>query len=132
MNWTEDEYMEYQRKSGNVFEPVKTAKKPKYNNKRVKVDGILFDSQKEADFYGELKLSLRAGIIKGFCRQPEFGLLEGFGYRRPITYRADFIVFNLDGTVEIIDTKGMETEIFKIKLKQFKDKYPGLVLKIVK
>jgi len=123
--------MEYQRKRGssNIFEPVK---KPKYNNKRVLVDGILFDSQKEADYYNELKLQLMAGAIRGFCRQPEFILVEGFADRKPVTYKADFIVFHLDGTFEIIDIKGFETEIFKIKHKQFLNKFPGLKIKVVK
>lgn len=131
LRWTEEEYMEYQRKRGssNIFEP---AKKPKYNNKRVLVDGILFDSQKEADYYSELKLQLMAGVIRGFCRQPEFILVEGFAGRKPVTYRADFIVFHLDGTFEIIDTKGYETETFKLKHKQFLNKFPGLEIKVVK
>nr|PZN07857.1 MAG: hypothetical protein DIU64_11600 [Caldicoprobacter oshimai] len=131
LRWTEEEYMEYQRKRGssNIFEPVK---KPKYNNKRVLVDGILFDSQKEADYYNELKLQLMAGAIRGFCRQPEFILVEGFADRKPVTYKADFIVFHLDGTFEIIDIKGFETEIFKIKHKQFLNKFPGLKIKVVK
>lgn len=124
--------MEYQRKRGsnNIFEPIK--KQSKYHNKRVIVDGILFDSQKEADFYNELKLQLMSGAILGFCRQPEFILVEGFADRKPVTYKADFIVFHLDGTFEIIDTKGFETEIFKIKHKQFLNKFPGLEIKIVK
>jgi len=131
LRMTEDEYLEYLRKRGseNVFKPAKRAK---YNNKRVRVDGILFDSQLEADYYNELKLQLKAGTIRGFCRQPEFVLVEGFAGRKPITYRADFIVFNLDGTAEIIDTKGFETETFRIKHKQFLNKFPGLKIKVVK
>lgn len=131
LRWTEEEYMKYQRKHGsdNVLEPVK---KSKYNNKRIRVDGILFDSKLEADFYSDLKLQLKAGVIRGFCRQPEFILVEGFGARKPVIYKADFIVFNLDGTVDIIDTKGYETETFRIKHKQFLNKFPGLELKIIK
>ena len=132
MRITEDEYMEYQRKNkgGNIYEPIK--KKSKYNNKRIRVDGILFDSKLEADYYSELKIQLQAGVIKGFCRQPEFVLIAGFADRKPVTYRADFIVFNLDGTAEVIDTKGIETEVFKIKEKQFYEKFPHLELKIVR
>ena len=128
---SEDEYLEYLRKRGseNVFKPAKRAK---YNNKRVRVDGILFDSKLEADYYAALKLKLKAGLIRGFCRQPEFVLQEGFAGRKPVTYKADFIVFNLDGTVDIIDTKGYETETFRIKHKQFLNKFPGLELKIIK
>lgn len=131
LRMSEDEYLEYLRKRGseNVFKPAKRAK---YNNKRVRVDGILFDSKLEADYYAALKLKLKAGLIRGFCRQPEFVLQEGFAGRKPVTYRADFIAFHKDGTAEIIDTKGMETETFKLKKKLFQEKFPGLELKIVK
>ncbi len=133
MRWTEDEYLEYVRKNdklpgkGLILTPVK---KQKYNNNRVRVDGILFDSKLEADKYLDLKLQLKAGTIKGFCRQPEFVLQEGFAATRPITYRPDFIVFHSDGTYEIIDTKGFETQEFKRTRKLFQAKFPRLELKI--
>lgn len=133
MRMSENEYEDLLRSRGMEPEESEKSKKPsKYHSKRVKVDGILFDSQKEADYYSDLKIQLQAGVIKGFCRQPEFVLLAGFAKQRPETYRADFIVFNLDGTAEIVDTKGVETEVFKIKHKQFRAKFPGLELEIVK
>ena len=127
MNWSEEDYAEFLKKKGIPTEPKK---KSKYRNNRVMVDGIYFDSQLEADFYVDLKLQLRMGTIKGFCRQPEFILLEGFAGQKPETYRADFIVFSLDDTAEVIDTKGFETEVFRIKQKQFKAKFPGLELNV--
>jgi hypothetical protein len=126
MNWTEQEFAEYQKNLG--IEPEKN--KPKYHNNKVIVDGIYFDSQLEADKYSDLKLQLKMGTISGFCRQTEFILQEGFGLTKPITYLADFIVFNSDGTFEIIDTKGFYTEIFKIKHKLFMAKFPRLELKL--
>jgi hypothetical protein len=122
MNVSEDWYADYLKRTGKAApEPEK---KQKYRNNRVTVDGICFDSQLEADKYCELKLAHRAGLIAGFCLQPEFVLIEGTGEMRPEIYRADFIVFNLDGTYEIIDTKGYETEVFRIKHKQFMTKFP--------
>jgi len=135
MRWTEEQYTEYLRKNnklpgqGLILKPVK---KSKYNANRVRVDGILFDSQLEADYYNDLKLQLKMGTIKGFCRQPEFVLQEGFATTRPITYRADFIVFHNDGTYEIIDTKGFETQEFKRTRKLFNAKFPRLELKVEK
>ena len=133
LRMTEEEFTEFQIKrfAKNNIKPKKP-KRSKYNNKRVRVDGILFDSQKEADYYSELKLQLRAGVIKGFCRQPEFILVDGFADKKPVIYKADFIVFKQDGIAEIIDVKGMETEIFKLKKKQFEDKFPELEIKVVK
>jgi len=135
MRWTEDDYEEYLRKNsklpgqGLILKPVK---KSKYNANRVRVDGILFDSQLEADYYSDLKLQLKMSTIKGFCRQPEFILQEGFGDIMPITYRPDFIVFFLDGTYEIVDTKGFETDEFKRTQKLFKAKFPKLRLTVEK
>ena len=128
MNYTEEWYADYCKRKG--IEQPEPEKKKKYGNNRPVVDGIYFASQLEADKYSELKLSLHAGVIAGFCRQPEFILQEGFGLTKPICYLADFVVFNLDGTYEIIDTKGFETETFKLKNKLFKGKFPRLELKL--
>lgn len=128
MNWTEEQLADWQKKHGITPEPEK--KKAKYGNNRPIVDGIYFDSQLEADKYIELKLSLHMGVIAGFCRQAEFILQEGFGLNKPITYLADFVVFNLDGTAEVIDTKGFLTETFKLKNKLFKARFPRLDLRL--
>ena len=79
-------------------------RKSKYNAKKIEIDGVKFDSRKEADFYCELKIKLQAKQIKGFCRQAQFVLAND------ISYKADFIVFNNDGTTDIIDVKGFATE----------------------
>lgn len=89
----------------------------KYKAKKTSVDGHSFDSQKESNYYTELKLRLRAGEIRGFCIQPTFILAPN------LKYKADFIVFNNDGTSEIIDVKGMKTKEYIIKKKVFEDKF---------
>lgn len=89
----------------------------KYKAKKTSIDGHGFDSQKEANYYKELKLRLRAGEIKGFCIQPTFILAPN------LKYKADFIVFNNDGTSEIIDVKGMKTKEYIVKKKVFEDKF---------
>lgn len=92
-------------------------KKSKYGANKIEVDSIKFDSQKEADYYNELKLRLSVGDIKGFCRQAEFVLANN------VRYRADFIVFNNDGTSDVIDVKGFKTDVYKLKKKLFEDKF---------
>ena len=131
MRWSEEEYMEFLERQGKETARQKP-KKSKYNNKKTWTDGLYFDSKKEAEYYQELVLLQRTGKIKGFCRQPEFVLVEGNTVERAITYKADFIVFNLNGTVEIIDVKGYESQQWKRTYKQFRLKYPKLKLKIVK
>lgn len=119
-DWTLDDVLKHNARihKRNV-EADKTIKekKSKYNNKHVTVDHINFDSQKEADYYCELKLRLKAGEIKGFCRQAEFVLAPN------LRYKADFIVINNDDTSEIIDVKGFKTDVYKAKKKVFEDKF---------
>lgn len=130
MNWSHQQYEEYCKNHG-IKLPEQEPKKSKYNAHRVKIDGICFDSQKEANYYSDLKMELKAGVIKGFCRQPQFILVEGNTRERAITYSADFIVFYLDGTAEIVDTKGYEPQQWERTYKMFRIKYPELELKVV-
>lgn len=116
------------------MQPVRLGRS-KYNNRKTMIDGITFDSQKEAEYYLVLKADKKAGRIKDFELQPKFVLQEGFikgGVRfRPITYTADFKIEHFDGSVEVIDTKGVITKEFAIKRKLFEAKYLDLTLKII-
>ena len=67
----------------------------KYNNEPTTVNGIKFDSKKEARRYEELMVMLRAGEIKNLRLQAQYTLQESFitpeGTRiRAIKYVADF------------------------------------------
>lgn len=107
----------------------------KYNNKKVVIDGIKFDSKREGEYYEHLKCLKQAGKITDFELQPKFVLQEGFKkYGRkflPINYVADFRVWFPDGTDCVIDIKGHETPDFKIKRKLFDKRYENLHLKLV-
>ncbi len=92
-------------------------KKSKYRANKVSVDGHTFDSQKEADYYCELKMRLHAKEINGFCLQPTFMLAPG------LKYKADFIIFNKDNSTEVIDVKGFRTKEYIAKKKVFEDKF---------
>ena len=120
INWSDEDlksYLERINKGESQFHPYKPKKKSKYNNKKIKIDGHTFDSIKESEYYQELKLRLAANDILGFCIQPIFILSNS------ISYRPDFIIWNLDGTTEIIDTKGFKTDVYKLKKKLFEDKF---------
>ena len=99
-------------------------KKSKYRANKVSIDGHTFDSQKEADFYCELKVRLQAKEINGFCLQPIFVLAPG------LKYKQDFIIFNLDGSTEVIDVKGFKTKEYIAKKKVFEDKYNLKIVEI--
>lgn len=92
----------------------------KYNASKVKIDGITFDSKREAARYQELKLLERAGEIKELRVHPKYRLLDGFDFNgehyRPINYFADF-AYKENGKYIIEDTKGVQTSVFRIKMK---------------
>lgn len=100
----------------------------KYNSKSVEIDGHTFDSKIEARYYQQLKWLEANKQILFFRLQPRYLLQEAFeknGQKfRKIDYLADFEIHHLDGSIEVIDVKGMETETFKIKRKLFEMKYP--------
>lgn len=100
----------------------------KYKSKKVEMDGHVFDSKIEAKYYQQLKWLQEHKQILFFRIQPRYLLQEGFekngkNYRK-IEYIADFEVHHLDGSIEVVDVKGVETEAFKIKRKLFEKKYP--------
>lgn len=96
----------------------------KYGNKKVVVDGIEFDSKKEARRYYELKLLQRAGKISDLQLQREFELIpaqyetiERYGktgkrlqdgkrcIEKSCVYKADFCYMQ-DGQLVVEDVKG--------------------------
>ena len=106
----------------------------KYRNKKTQVDMYVFDSVLEARRYKQLALLERAGEIKNLKLQVPFLLQESFRKNgktyRKIEYIADF-VYEENGQTIVEDTKGIKTDVFKIKQKLFEYKYPNLSLKIV-
>lgn len=108
----------------------------KYNAKKVEVDGIIFHSKAEADYYSGLKIRQAAGEITSFELQPRFTLQPAFTKNGKkfvaITYIADFMVYLPNGDVEVVDIKGMVTETFAVKKKMFEYKYPHLQLILLK
>lgn len=101
----------------------------KYNAKRVTIDGRTYDSKREAEVACEYALKLRAGQISAIEYQPSFELTPK---PNKISYVADFRITYPDGTQKIVDVKGMETPVFKLKAKLFKHFYPDLHLTILK
>lgn len=82
----------------------------KYKNKKAIVDGIEFDSKKEAARYQELKVLVAAGRISDLKRQVKFTLIpsqriDGKVVERECYYIADF-VYNENGKEVVEDVKG--------------------------
>jgi hypothetical protein len=47
-----------------------------------------------------------------------------------IKYVVDFLVFKRDGTWEMVETKGKETDVFKLKMRLMADARPDLYAKL--
>ena len=108
----------------------------KYKNKKVTVDGILFDSKAEADRYLYLKRLLRAGKITDLELQKKYEIIPtqykiykryGRGGKqlkdgkmcleRAATYIADFVYKDNAGNVIVEDVKGKRTKDYILKRK---------------
>jgi len=117
-----------QRMTARQYRNASKRRRNKYRNRRVEIDGHMFDSKAEARYYKQLQLLEKADEILFFKLQPRYRLLDGFeknGVRhRPIDYVADFEIHHKDGSIEVIDVKGHKTQVFRIKQKMFEKKYP--------
>jgi hypothetical protein len=106
----------------------------KYKNKKVEVDGIVFDSIREANRYSELLLFERAGVITGLQRQVKYVLIpaqyeadyilkngkvkRGKCIERECSYMADFVYLDKEqGEWIAEDVKGFKTKEYIIKRK---------------
>jgi hypothetical protein len=69
-------------------------KENKYGNQKTVVDGITFDSRKEASRWQELRLLEKAGEITGLVRQQKIELIPKTKLYRACYYVCDFIYFD--------------------------------------
>lgn len=95
------------------------------------LDGILFDSKAEMNRYAELKMLERAGIIKDLKLQPRFPLIPAHENERGLTYVADF-AYEENGHRIVEDVKGHKTDVYKLKRKLFRERYPELDFREIK
>lgn len=98
----------------------------KYHAKKTTVDGITFDSRKEADRYLVLKGMEDDGAIEDLRRQVRYELVPAFDvdgkHYRHVCYVADFVYME-DGKEVVEDVKGMRTDVYKLKSKLFARRY---------
>lgn len=90
----------------------------KYHAQPTNVDGVRYDSKKEARYAGQLKLLKRAGEISFFLRQVRFDLPG------KVIYRLDFMEFWSNGDIKYTEIKGYDTPTSKLKRKQVEALYP--------
>lgn len=119
------------------------AQASKYHNRKIEINGIRFDSRKEAQRYVQLMHAMHLGAIKDLRLQVDFTIQEAYtdcqGKRiRAIRYRADF-TYQLTGEFPasisaedrelwrryiesgketvVEDVKGVKTQTYKLKEK---------------
>ena len=146
MRLTEEEYKELQarlpRAKDLSFAFKKEEKKPsKYHNRKVEYrdpktgETIIFDSEKERDYYLLLKDRERRGEIRYLNRQFEIEIQPAFTDKkgtkiRAIKYKADFYFYDRSlKSWRVIDVKGFKTEIYKLKKKLLA--YKGIIIEEV-
>lgn len=93
----------------------------KYGNRKTIVDGILFDSKKEAIRYQELRLLERAGEITDLRCQVKFQLIPKQPGERACWYIADFVYLPVGSdegeVVEDVKSPASKTPAYIIKRK---------------
>lgn len=94
------------------------AARRKYGNHITRVDGIRFDSKREARYYQNLQLRIAAGEVEYFLRQVPIHLPGG------TKLVVDFQEFHADGSVHYVDVKGRETPVFRLKKREVEHHYP--------
>lgn len=106
----------------------------KYGNHPAERDGIRFASLQERQRYDELKLLEAAGAITDLRCQPRYELQPAFtcGGRaiRRIEYVGDF-AYTENSTTVCEDVKGMATDVFKLKWKLVRFRFPGVEFRVV-
>ena len=113
----------------------------KYKNMSCNVDGHFFHSRLEAAYYGQLKIEKKAGLILDFERQVSFDLYAWNPHddlklecsRKKVgCHIVDFLVTLPDGTKEVREVKGFETDTWHLKHKIFEANYPNLTYKVIR
>ena len=106
---------------------LKDQKTNKYGAKKTVVDGITFDSKREAERYGELKLLRLAGKIADLDLQVPFPLtVNGVVIGKWV---ADFVYWDTEeGKWIYEDCKGYRTDLYKRTKKHVEAQYDIKIL----
>lgn len=110
--------------------PEKPARKSKYGAVATWVDGIRFDSKREAEYYKGLKLRVAAGEVAFFTRQTPIHLPGG------TKLVVDFVEYSpapdTPGAFRVrwVDVKGRETAVFRLKKREVEHHYPHIRIEL--
>lgn len=102
---------------------AKIARK-KFGNHITHVDGIRFDSKREAKYYQQLQVRVAGKQVLYFLRQVPIHLPGG------TKLVVDFQEFHADGSVHYVDVKGRETPVFRLKKREVEHQYPHIRIEL--
>lgn len=96
-------------------------RRSKFGNVKSEYKGILYHSKAEVNYARGLDLRIFAKDIKGWQRQIPIKLVvNGI---KICTYNLDFEITHLDDSKELIEVKGHQTAVWKLKKKLFEASY---------
>lgn len=105
---------------------ARSGKPSKYRNEPVVIDGIRFDSKREAARWAELQLMLKAGLIANLRRQVRFALHVVNG-AHVADYVADHVYYDYERGCEVVeDVKSPATAadpLYRLKNRMFEAEY---------
>jgi hypothetical protein len=85
----------------------------KYKAERQTFDGRSYHSKKEADYAVQLAWLKKAGEIKEIT--PQYKLDLRVNGKHITNYFIDFMVEYTNGRIELIEVKGFETDVWRLK-----------------
>jgi hypothetical protein len=92
-------------------------KRSKYGATKTMIDGIVFDSKREAAYYSELKIREKAGEVSGMALQRPFPIIiNGQSVGKFLSDFA-FIDHTQEDRLRVIDVKGFDTPLSRFKRK---------------
>lgn len=112
-----------------LSQPATVKAPPKYGNHQMTAHGEKWDSQREAEVYGELLLRQAAGQISDLQPHPRYPL-EAHGMVLG-AYEADASYFDLiAGTPVVVDVKSQPTRtaLYRWKKRHFEAQYAPLTI----
>lgn len=96
-------------------------KSSKFNARQTEYGGVVYHSQKEADYAAELDLRLKAKDTEKGERQVRVPL--NVNGHHIADYYWDFVVYLKNGKKQWVEVKGFETEVWRLKKKLFEAAY---------
>ncbi len=105
------------------YDLVFAERRSKYRNRKTVVDGITFDSKKEAERWLVLKDLEERGQIFRLQRQVRFDMIVRSN--KICSYQADFVYYETPSSMKPVveDVKGYRTREYRLKKKLFEALY---------